>query len=123
MKTGSERIVAERQRQIKSEGWTARHDDSHLNQEMQRAAESYFLSAGMTLQGFKSFRPPDTWPWARKWWKPSTPIRDLIKAGALWQAEVDRLERLGSPFPTIVKNLRNRIAACATRIDDLLLSR
>lgn len=33
------------------------------------------------------------WPWERNWWKPSDdPIKDLIKAGALIAAEIDRLQ-------------------------------
>lgn len=35
---------------------------------------------------------PPGWPWAW-WWKPSTEIRDLVKAGALIAAEIDRLQR------------------------------
>ena len=121
MKTGMKRILAERQRQITKEGWSADHDDRHDQQEMQRAAESYLLSAGMTRQGFKSFRPPDCWPWSKKWWKPKTEIRDLTRAGALWLAEIDRLKRLGETyqFPTILKNLDNRVKECARRIDEL----
>jgi hypothetical protein len=121
MKTGTERILAERQRQIASEGWTPEHDDTHDNRELQRAAESYLLSADMTARGFKSVRPPDEWPWAKKFWKPSDQIRDLTKAGALFLAEIDRMKRLGSKSPTILKNLGNRVESCAMRIDELLL--
>jgi len=36
-----------------------------------------------------------TWPWEREAWKPSEdPIRNLVKAGALIAAEIDRLQRL-----------------------------
>lgn len=32
------------------------------------------------------------WPWESKWWKPSNdPIKNLVKAGALIAAEIDRL--------------------------------
>lgn len=35
------------------------------------------------------------WPWAAKWFKPSDdPIRNLVKAGALIAAEIDRLQKL-----------------------------
>lgn len=123
MKTGKELILAERQRHLDVEQWTAEHDDTHDKQELQRAAECYFLSAGMTQQGFKSFRPPDGWPWAKKWWKPSDPIRDLTKAGALWIAELDRQKRLAGThqFPTIMQNMQNRHNECARRIDELLV--
>jgi hypothetical protein len=34
------------------------------------------------------------WPWDPSWWKPSPdPIRNLVKAGALIAAEIDRLQR------------------------------
>lgn len=40
------------------------------------------------------------WPWERKWWKPSNePIKNLIKAGALIAAEIDRLQKLKHPTP------------------------
>lgn len=35
------------------------------------------------------------WPWDMKWWKPSKdPIKNLIKAGALIAAEIDRLQSI-----------------------------
>lgn len=36
------------------------------------------------------------WPWDKSWWKPTPDdrIRELIKAGALIAAEIDRLQRL-----------------------------
>jgi hypothetical protein len=33
------------------------------------------------------------WPWDLKWWKPTTPRRDLVKAAALIVAEIERLDR------------------------------
>jgi hypothetical protein len=39
---------------------------------------------------------PRPWPpsWSYNWWKPSDdPIRNLVKAGALIAAEIDRLQR------------------------------
>lgn len=46
------------------------------------------------------YRPGETpdrssdWPWHSSWWKPSDdPIRNLVKAGALIAAEIDRLQR------------------------------
>lgn len=37
---------------------------------------------------------PDEWPWDVSWWKPSAdPERNLVKAGALIAAEIDRLHR------------------------------
>lgn len=38
------------------------------------------------------------WPrrWSPDWYKPTNAIRDLVKAGALIAAEIDRLQRKGS---------------------------
>jgi len=36
------------------------------------------------------------WPWGKEWWKPSDRRRDLVKAGALIAAEIDRLDRAKS---------------------------
>ena len=87
-KTGIELIAAERERQIKEEGWTPEHDAQHTGDELARAAVCYALPD----------RIPDTiplvWPWAEEWFKP-TPgdrIRELTKAGALIAAEIDRLQ-------------------------------
>lgn len=91
MKTGIELIAEERQRQIEVEGWTSEHDDHHSGGEMARAAAFYALAADSPFcrDGFT----PIGWPWSAEWWKPSTPIRDLQKAGALIAAEIDRLQR------------------------------
>lgn len=36
-----------------------------------------------------------SWPWDEEWWKPSEdPVRNLVKAGALIAAEIDRLQRV-----------------------------
>jgi hypothetical protein len=37
---------------------------------------------------------PDGWPWAPELWKPANARRDLVKAGALILAEIERLDRL-----------------------------
>ena len=42
-------------------------------------------------------KPPSTahWPWDDEWWNPSPdPITNLVKAGALIAAEIDRQERI-----------------------------
>ena len=90
-----ELIAAERQRQIDEEGFDAEHDDEHKNFQLSDAAICY---ANMGSEGpFMYPRagvPPFLWPWHAKWWKPSPdPIRNLVKAGALIAAEIDRLQR------------------------------
>ncbi|WP_372395202.1 hypothetical protein ABMY26_06965 (plasmid) [Azospirillum sp. HJ39] len=81
-------IAAERRRQIEAEGWTPEHDDEHDNSEMSRAAAAYALSAN----GDKT-KARFIWPWSAAWWKPTDPRRDLVKAGALIAAEIERLDR------------------------------
>lgn len=100
MKTGIELIAEERQRQISIEGWTSEHDDQHYHRELNKAAQCY-CEAGVEAAAFgfvSSFTGRDRWPWEREWWKPSEdPVRNLVKAGALIAAEIDRLHRLKTP--------------------------
>ncbi len=94
---GAELIAAERQRQIDVEGWTPEHDDEHVNGELIVAGITYGAVAVLQLNGIGTDRvetPPATWPWDPKWWKPSEDItRNLVKAGALIAAEIDRIQR------------------------------
>lgn len=86
---GIRRVAAERRRQIEEEGWSLKHDDNHLRGELSDVAACYTIHAGR-LSGL-----PSLWPrsWNPSWWKPTTRIRDLEKAGALIVAEIDRLLR------------------------------
>lgn len=88
-------IKVERARQQAQEGWTPQHDDGHMNGDLASAAAAYALSAA----GFSRGRVTPFWPWAPKWWKPTTSRRDLVKAGALIVAEIERLDRLGPLAP------------------------
>jgi hypothetical protein len=93
-------VLAERRRQIETEGWTPEHDDQHTEGELAKAAACYAWAGGVV----STFREIGEWwdarvlrrlwPWDRRWWKPSTPRRDLVKAGALIIAEIERLDRL-----------------------------
>jgi hypothetical protein len=90
---GAALIAAERKRQIESEKWTAEHDDEHDAGQMVEAAVTYALEAtydGPALKGtwFKKY-----WPWDDESFKPKNPPQDLIRAGALIAAEIDRLQR------------------------------
>lgn len=91
--SGAEMIAAERKRQVDVEGWTPEHDDRHRDHEMLAAAYSYIRKAWASPR-VEMRVPPSSWPWEASWWKPSAdPIRNLIKAGALIAAEIDRLQR------------------------------
>ena len=82
-------VLAERRRQVEAEGWTPEHDDEHGAGEMAAAAACYGLNAAGC--GCEVAR---NWPWDGSWWKPTTSRRDLVKAGALILAEIERLDRL-----------------------------
>lgn len=86
-------IRAERQRQVDEEGWTAEHDDSHGNEELARGAACYALGNAAL------------WPWSISWWKPTDRRRDLVKAGALIVAEIERIDRAAaqSHFPSDIE--------------------
>lgn len=84
-------VLAERQRQISAEGWTPESDDRYAEGDMSDAAGCYALHAFFAEAPTSS--PPAWWPWAAQWWKPSTPRRDLEKAGALILAEIERIDR------------------------------
>ncbi len=96
MKTGIELIAEERHRQISEEGYPAAHDDVHNEEEMAKAAACYALPEADRLWIFGPGRLFQVlWPWDVECWKP-TPrkrIRELVKAGALVAAEIDRLQR------------------------------
>jgi hypothetical protein len=82
-------VLAERQRQISVEGWTPEHDDMHDNRELAHAAACYAYPELTGVQELKA------WPWAPGWWKPKGYRRNLVKAGALILAEIERLDRNG----------------------------
>lgn len=93
-KCGTALIAAERERQVQVEGWTPAHDDAHTRQELAAAAIIYIHYRNRGA----NFPTPLNWPWDRAWWKPSDdPIRNLVKAGALIAAEIDRLQRVPAP--------------------------
>jgi hypothetical protein len=85
-----ELIAAERQRQIEVEGWSPEHDDQHRRGELARAAACYAVGSNELRDGHNGVMP-----WESRWWKPSPDnrVRDLVKAGALIVAEIERLQR------------------------------
>jgi len=90
-------VIAERHRQIDGEGWTPDHDDAYFPGKLAQAGACYAMNAGAP---FFANRPPSCWPFTTKWWKPTTPRRDLVKAAALILAEIERLDRAALSTPT-----------------------
>lgn len=96
MTDASRDVLAERHRQIEAEGWTPEHDDEHASGEMARAAGCYALHSALMAEGYPdafAAKVPSPWPWPPEWWKPKDARRNLVKAGALILAEIERLDR------------------------------
>ncbi|MDS7874704.1 ead/Ea22-like family protein [Klebsiella pasteurii] len=86
--TAATDVLAERQRQITAEGWTPEHDDEYQHCEMAVSAACYIMADDDPRADV-----PELWPWPSEWWKPKDVRRDLVKAGALILAEIERLDR------------------------------
>ena len=84
-------VLAERQRQIEVEGWTPENDDAHQSGDIADAAACYAMTSPR-MRGDGS--APFDWPWGGGWWKPADRRRNLVKAGALILAEIERLDRV-----------------------------
>ena len=82
-------VITERQRQVRVEGWTPEHDDAHHPGELASAGGCYALFSRTHPGGMC----PGEWPWAAAWWKPGDTRRNLVKAGALILAEIERIDR------------------------------
>lgn len=91
---GALRIMTERGRQIGVEGYTPEGDVGR-SEELMAAAACYTIHAlALEVNGVDLTRTelPLNWPWEPQFWKPSTPMRDLEKAGALIAAAMDALQ-------------------------------
>jgi hypothetical protein len=108
--TAIEAIATERRRQIEVEGWTPEHDDEHDKGELAKAAACYALRTPHVIYqlrgGVAGVRGAEdwyydrlpAWPWDGSWWKPGNDRRrQLVKAGALIVAEIERLDRAEQP--------------------------
>lgn len=102
-------LVNERERQVVGEGWSAEHDDGHPAGAIALAAACYAISGAVSSPISRSeltneFLSGDPvwggrtvlsrlWPWQWSWFKPKDRRRDLVRAGALILAEIERLDR------------------------------
>ena len=80
-------MLAERREQIERFGFDREHDAQWRQGELVAAAIVYATQPGDK----KDAPPPALWPWDDRWWKPKTRVQNLIRAGALIAAELDRM--------------------------------
>ncbi|WP_287310864.1 hypothetical protein [Mesorhizobium sp.] len=98
-------VATERRRQVEGEDCTPESDDKYRDGEMARAAGIYAIIAGSNLTNYRNALGgyylgaclqavlDHYWPFHRSWFKPTTRRRDLVKAGALIVAEIERIDR------------------------------
>lgn len=98
-------IADERQRQISVEGYKPEDDiEGNRDRQLARGAQAYlaqYVARSWILDVsdrdggnlYQNEEAPDCWPddWDLTWWKPKGKIEDLVRAGALIAAELDRL--------------------------------
>jgi hypothetical protein len=80
-------VLTERQRQIEREGYEPSHDDDHIDGSLAEAAAFYARNRDPRETA------PRYWPWDAASWKPKTRRENLVRAGALILAEIERLDR------------------------------
>jgi hypothetical protein len=92
-------LISERVRQIMEEGRAPAHDDDQDNGQLAKAAVSY-AEVSTWRDEVRAMVIPFSWPWPTSWWKPKDRRRDLVRAGALIIAEIERLDRAASRTKT-----------------------
>ena len=92
-------VHAERERQTLGEGWEPCQDDTYTDAELAVAGGIYSMHAAACLQvnpealRWPQGQAPRHWPFDPSWFKPKGPRRDLVRAGALIVAEIERIDR------------------------------
>lgn len=89
-------VVAERERQVNTEGWEPGHDDLYPEGTLARAGLLYVAEH---VGGPEHAGPPAGWPFDAEWWKPKGLLRDLVRGAALVCAEADRKLRRRDVVP------------------------
>lgn len=84
--TGIELIEQERKRQIEVEGYDVKHDFSEPLNSIVAAAVSYAM-CDIDMKEAEAW-----WQWDFKYWKPKDRRRNLVRAGALIAAALDKMQ-------------------------------
>lgn len=82
-------VLAERNRQLTAEGYSEAHDDKHISGQIAMGAAAYLAASTGHFAQANSM-----WPWEHRYFKSHGDERDLVKAGAMVLAELDRINRL-----------------------------
>lgn len=92
--TGVELIAQERKRQIEVEGFTLEKDKFNYHGENLAMAAACYVTPEFQRIRIGGKNIPYNFPFEQKWWKPTPDdrVRELVKAGALIAAEIDRLK-------------------------------
>ncbi len=116
-KTGAGLIHEERKRQV-AQGFTAELDDRLALYDLGTAAACYEAHAETVVRLKQTPKGvPQPWPWGEVSWKPSTVIRCLVKAGALYKADAEKGDRAGDE--KFAAESHEASKRCADRIDEL----
>jgi predicted metal-binding protein len=91
-------ICRERMRQQREEGFGDERDDAYVRGELVRAAEAYRQHKN------------GLWPWGMWTLKFRSRRRDLVKAGALYLAEADRLVRAANRMKEQAREIAREVA-------------
>ena len=91
MKSGARMIAKERKRQARRLGWTASHDDEHTDGILAVVAAELAAYSTDASVSDSANRLPD--PWKLVNLNRFDRVRQLVIAGALIAAEIDRLKR------------------------------
>lgn len=90
-------VMAERERQETVKGHTPDGDDCYIAGQLAKAAAAYCLAwrAPMVRQStIEIDLKADIWPWKPQFFTPRSHRENLVRAGALILAEIERLDRL-----------------------------
>lgn len=88
-------VLAERIRQIQFHCFYPEQDDEYVNGDLALAGACYAIEAAKQATETEDAMRlvPEAWPWMAASWRPHDQRRNLVKAGALILAEIDRLDR------------------------------
>ncbi len=107
MKDGAQLIVDERERQKTLDHVT--DDTKYKAGELLRAAVAY-IRRPLLPKVVREGAIPWMWPWSAQFWKPTPDdrVRELVKAGALIAAEIDRIQTIENNVEDSLWNSLNK---------------